>query len=70
LPFGRQELTVNIAPVGAMYKRLVVATEGYASSNVPIIHQAVAVRAAMDALDMAFQEDRDANFPATSPQAQ
>jgi hypothetical protein len=70
LPFGRQELTVNIAPVGAMYKRLVVATEGYASANVPIVHQAVAVRAAMDALDMAFAEDRDANFPPASPTIQ
>ena len=66
LPSGRQELTVNIAPVGAMYKRLVVATEGYASANVPIVHQAVAVRAAMDALDMTFQEDHNANFPPAS----
>jgi hypothetical protein len=61
LPFGRQELTVNIAPVAATYKKLLVATEGYAG-NVPIIHQAVAVRAAIEALDMAFAEDRDANF--------
>ena len=37
------------------------ATEGYAG-DVPIIHQAVAVKAAIDALDASFQEDRDASF--------
>ena len=46
---------------GDLYKKLVEATEGYAG-DVPIIHQAVAVKAAIDALDAAFQEDRDANF--------
>ena len=70
LPFGRQEITVNIAPVAALYKKLVTSTEGYAGGVVPIIHQAVAVRAAIDALDMAFAEDRDANFPPASPLAQ
>src|SRR5579885_610970 len=35
--------------------------EGYAG-EVPIIHQAVAVKAAIDALDAAFQDDRDPNF--------
>jgi hypothetical protein len=29
---------------------------------VPIVHQAVAVKAAIDALDAEFAEDRDANF--------
>jgi hypothetical protein len=29
---------------------------------VPIIHQAVAVKAAIDAMDTAFAEDRDASF--------
>ena len=61
LPFGKQELTINIAPAGALYKKLVTATEGYAG-DVPIIHQAVAVKAAIDAMDAAFAEDRDANF--------
>jgi hypothetical protein len=67
LPFGRQEITVNIAPLATMYQKLAVSTEGYAENVVPIIHQAVAVRAAIDALDMAFAEDRDANFPPASP---
>ena len=61
LPFGKQELTINIAPAGVLYKQLVVSTEGYAG-DVPIIHQAVAVKAAIDAMDNAFAEDRDANF--------
>jgi hypothetical protein len=61
LPFGKQELTINIAPAGALYKKLVTTTDGYAG-DVPIIHQAVAVKAAIDAMDNAFAEDRDANF--------
>ena len=65
LQYGRQEITVNIAPVGAMYKKLLISTEGYVG-NAPIIHQAVAVRAAIDAIDTAFAEDRDASFPPAS----
>lgn len=70
LPFGRQEITVNIAPVAALYKKLVDSTEGYADNVVPIIHQAVAVKAAIDAVDMAFAEDRDANFPPATSKPQ
>ena len=61
LPFGKQELTINISPAGVLYKKLVVSTEGYAG-DVPIIHQAIAVKAAIDAMDNAFAEDRDVNF--------
>jgi hypothetical protein len=61
LPFGKQELTINITPAGALYKKLVISSVGYAG-DVPIIHQAVAVKAAIDAMDNAFAEDRDANF--------
>jgi hypothetical protein len=61
LPFGRQELTINIAPAATLYKKLVAATEGYAG-DVPILHQAQAVKAAIDAMDNAFAEDREANF--------
>jgi hypothetical protein len=39
----------------------VQATEGYVGA-VPIIHQAVAVKAAIDALDNLAQEDRDSSF--------
>ena len=46
---------------GDLYKKLIESTEGYAG-DAPIIHQAVAVKAAIDALDASFQEDRDANF--------
>ena len=61
LPFNRQELTINLAAAGALYKRLSQAAEGYAG-EVPIIHQAVAVKAAIDALEAGFQEDRDPNY--------
>ena len=61
LPYGRQELRINIAPAGALYKKLLVSAEGY-EGPVPIIHQAVAVKAAIDALNNAFAEDREANF--------
>lgn len=61
MPLGRQEVTINIGSVAALYKKLVASTEGYLG-DVPIIHQAVAVKAAIDALDTAFAEDRDASF--------
>jgi hypothetical protein len=60
LPYNRQELIINLAPAGALFKRLLESSEGY-SGDVPIIHQAVAVKAAIDALDGAFQETGDPN---------
>ena len=60
LPYNRQELIINLAPAGALYKRLAQSAEGYAG-EVPVIHQAVAVKAAIDALDAAFQETADPN---------
>jgi hypothetical protein len=59
LPFNRQELTVNLAVAGALYQKLCQTREGYAGA-VPIIHQAVAVKAAIDALEAGFEE-RDPN---------
>jgi len=61
LPFNRQELTINVRAAGDLYKKLLDAAEGYAG-DVPIIHQAIAVKAAIDALDASFQEDREASF--------
>ena len=61
LPFNRQELTINVRAAADLYKKLVEATEGYAG-DVPIIHQAEAVKAAIDGLDASFQEDADTNF--------
>jgi len=60
LPYNRQELTINLGAAGALYKKLAESTEGYAG-EVPVIHQAVAVKAAIDALDAAFQETTDPN---------
>jgi hypothetical protein len=60
LPYNRQELTINLGAAGTLYKKLVAGTEGY-TSDVPIIHQAVAVKAAIDALDASFQDAPDPN---------
>jgi hypothetical protein len=57
---GKSE-DANIASAAALYKKLVTTTEGYVG-DAPIIHQAVALKAAIDAMDTAFAEDRDANF--------
>jgi hypothetical protein len=53
MPFGRQEVTINIASAAALYKKLVTSTEGYVG-EAPIIHQAVALKAAIDAMDSEF----------------
>jgi hypothetical protein len=60
LPYNRQELTINLGAAGTLYKKLAAGTEGYLG-EVPIIHQAVAVKAAIDALDAAFQDASDPN---------
>jgi hypothetical protein len=60
-PYGRQELTINLRVAGDLFKKLVQAVEGYAE-DVPIIHQAAAVKGAIEALDYTFAEDREANF--------
>ena len=59
LPYNRQELTVNLAAAGELYKKLCQGAEGYVGA-VPIIHQAVVVKAAIDALETGF-EDREGN---------
>ncbi|MBI3694086.1 MAG: hypothetical protein HY238_04500 [Acidobacteria bacterium] len=61
LPFNKQELTINLAAAATLHQTLAQSPEGYAGA-VPIIHEAVAVKAAIDALEAAFQEDRPANF--------
>lgn len=68
LPFGRQELTIKLNVAGTLYEKLLQSTEGYAG-KAPIIHQAVAVKAAIDALDADFQEDKEANFQPGSGQS-
>ncbi len=60
LPYNRQELTINLGAAGVLYKKLIESSEGYAG-DVPVIHQAVAVKATIDALDAAFQETTDPN---------
>jgi len=60
LPYNRQELIINLAPAAALYKKLAESTEGYAG-EVPVIHQVVAVKAAIDALEGIFEDTSDPN---------
>ena len=61
LPFNKQELTVNLGAAGTLYQNLCQETEGYAGS-VPVVHQAVAVKAAIDALEAGLEVNRPENF--------
>ena len=61
LPYNRQELTINLAAAGALYKKPITGTEVYAAGDAPVMHQAVAVKAAINALDAGFQEPGDPN---------
>ena len=58
---GWQEAISSIASSAALYRKLATAAERYVG-EAPIIHQAVALKAAVDALDAAFAEDRDTSF--------
>lgn len=70
LPYNRQEITINLAAGATLYDRLCLAVEGYApgadgaspATQVPIIHKAAAVRAAIDALEAAYAEDGPEDF--------
>jgi len=61
LPYGRQELRINLLPVAALYKKLAECADGYVG-EVPIIHQAAALKAVLDVIDSIEQEGQDANF--------
>jgi hypothetical protein len=61
LPFNKQQLTVNMGTAAELYKKLSREIGGYAG-DVPIIHQAVAVKAAIDALESGLGVAEPANF--------
>lgn len=61
LPFGKQQLTLNLHAAAELYTTLAERTDGYVGP-VPIVHKTVAVKAAIDALDMDFQGGSDENF--------
>jgi len=48
LPHNRQEISTNLRAAGELYQKLCQQTEGYAD-GVPIVHQAVAVNAVIEA---------------------
>lgn len=60
LPYGKQELRINLEIAGELYRKLAVSTEGYASA-VPIVHQAIAVKAAIDELEALLAGDGGPN---------
>jgi hypothetical protein len=61
LPYNRQEVRINLRAGGDLYKKLIESTEGYVG-DVPIVHQVVAVKAALDAQEASLTEDSEANF--------
>ena len=60
LPYNRQEITINLAPAAQLWDKLAQSTDGY-SGAVPIIHQAVAVKAAIDAIEAGLDDGADPN---------
>ena len=52
---GRVQVTINLAASGELYQKTVLDTEGYAGAA-PIIHQAIVVRAVLQAIDDAMRE--------------
>ena len=61
LPFNKQELTVNLGAAGSLYQKLCQGAEGYAGA-VPVVHQAGAGKAAIDALEAGFEVNQPENF--------
>jgi len=60
LPYGKQELRVNLEAAGELYQKLLLSADGYTGA-IPIVHQAVAVKAAIDELDALLAGDGDPN---------
>jgi len=61
LPFNKQQLSINLEAAADLYKKLCKETAGY-SGAVPVIHQAVAVKAAIDALESGLGVAEPENF--------
>jgi hypothetical protein len=61
LPFNKQQLSINLGAAADLYKNLSQKTDGYAGA-VPVIHQAVAVKAAIDALESGLGVAEPENF--------
>lgn len=61
LPYNRQQLTVNLNAAGELYAKLRQEVEGYEGA-VPVIHQAAALKAAIEALDAGFGVAGSENF--------
>jgi hypothetical protein len=60
LPYGKQELRVNLEAAGELHQKLLISADGYAA-QIPIVHQAVAVKTAIDELDTLLTGDGDPN---------
>ena len=62
LPYNRQSMTINMTAAGDLYKDLLQTAEGYAGDAVPIVHQVVAVKAVIDAVEAACGVAGNENF--------
>jgi hypothetical protein len=56
LPYGRQQIVINLPAAGSCYDSLSPAIEGY-SDSVPLVHKSAVVRAAIDAVEQATGDD-------------
>lgn len=61
LPYGRQQIIVNLPAAGSTYDKLWDAAEGYTGS-VPLVHKSAVVRAAIDAVESSTGDDSRVNF--------
>jgi len=58
LPYGHQELRINMAAAGALYDELAEAAEGYAGA-VPIVHKVPVLQAVIQELEMEIDGGAD-----------
>jgi hypothetical protein len=62
LPYNRQSVTINMTAAGDLYRDLRQKAEGYAGDAVPIVHQAIVVKAVIDAVEAACGVAGTENF--------
>lgn len=62
LPYGRQQIIINLPVAGETYDKLKVSTEEYKDDAVPVVHKSAVARAALDAVESATGDDGRVNF--------
>lgn len=60
MPFGKQELRIDVDAGRELYDQHFVSAEGYAGNAVPVVHKDTAIRAVIDSVERSV--DGSANF--------